>query len=350
MEGLRRAAPAWRALAARAVAPNPFAEAEFLLPLLDYEKPPRLRFALVWYGEQLIGVSALQPSRAGGLWRVWRSAYAPLPACLFDRAALMPALAALMKRIGGAGLVFPLTERDGPLARALRALAQAQRLPLEAAGATRRAALVIEGAEAFDRGLDSARAKKWARQARKLATVGPLGRLVGAPAVEAFLSVEASGWKGARRTALADDPARLAFARAVFTAFTEAGRLDALALTLGEKPIAAGVVFVAGGRGFYWKIAYDEAHAAGSPGVQLTLAHTRRLAETPGLLLLDSCAAEDHPMIGRVWKDQIAFDDWALGTGGGAALRFWLGLDRARTRARDWLKRIVLRLLGRKRT
>ena len=85
--------------------------------------------------------------------------------------------------------------------------------------------------------------------------------------------------------------------------------------------------------------------------MQLTLGQTRRLADRPGVALLDSCANEDHPMIGRVWGDGLVFDDWALGLapGSGAALRFWLGVERACTKPREALKRVINSALGRKR-
>jgi hypothetical protein len=170
--------------------------------------------------------------------------------------------------------------------------------------------------------------------------------------VEAFFEVERKGWKGARGTALADDPAGLAFARAALAAFDRAGRLDALALTLDGAPIAAGLVLIAGERAFYWKTAYDEAYSEASPGVQLTLAHSRHLAETPGLKLVDSCAVEDHPMIGRVWGDALEFAHWglALRPGGAKPLHIWLALAQIRAQGRAALKRWLYRALGRKRS
>ena len=45
---LKQAAPSWAALCARAAEPNPFAEPDFLLPLLSYEKPRGLAFVAVW--------------------------------------------------------------------------------------------------------------------------------------------------------------------------------------------------------------------------------------------------------------------------------------------------------------
>jgi hypothetical protein len=51
-------------------------------------------------------------------------------------------------------------------------------------------------------------------------------------------------------------------------------------------------------------------------------------------------------MIGRVWGDALAFEDWALGLRPRAALRVWLGLARAKARATELAKAWVKRALG----
>lgn len=346
---LAEVAHEWADLCTRAE-PNPFAEPGFLLPLLTYQRPRRLKFAHVRdEGGRLIGFAALTLPLAG-LARVWMSPYAALPAAALDRDEAPAALAALMallrERTRLVALVWPLVERGGPLAAALGASGG----PLRLVGRPRRAALRLAGPGAFEASLNPKRRSKWARQARKLAALGRLEETSGEDATEAFFAVERGGWKGARGTALADEPARLAFARAALEAFARAGRLDALALRLDGVPVAAGLVLIAGPRAFYWKTAYDEAYAEASPGVQLTLAHSRRLASTPGLTLVDSCAAEDHPMIGRVWSDVLEFEEWAVGlrAESGRPLTIWVGLARAKAGAREWLKQLVFWALGRK--
>ena len=356
-EALKKSAAAWRDLCARAAEPNPFVDPDFLLPLIAYENPRRLTTALVWAdGGQLIGFVALRPPAFGvGLARVWQSAYSPLPALAFDREAIADAPAALVAGLREqtrlAGIIWPMTEKGGALGEALEQISKAEALPFAVVATTRRAALRLSGLAAFEAGLDPARRKRWERQARRMAARGRIETRPGPEAVEAFLSVESKGWKGRRRTALADDPARLAFARSALDAFARTDRLDALALVLDGAPIAAGFMLISGARGYYWKSAYDEALAGFSPGLQLALAHSRRLSERPGLALLDSCALEDHPMIGRVWSDQLAFEDIALGLRPGASrpLRIWVALARAQAAAREALKRLVYRALGRKR-
>jgi len=344
---LAGAAPEWADLCARACEPNPFAEPAFLLPLIEYEKP-RVRFVLVREGGRLIGFAALRMP-VFGLAQIWMSAYAALPACAFDAAQAGEAVGALLELLVNrsrlSGVVFRIVERDGPLASALRAAT-----PSVVAGETRRAALKLSGVAAFEASLNPKRASKWKRQLRKLSSQGQFEVSTGSQEIEAFFKVEPRGWKGARGTALADDPARLAFARAALSAFAQEGRLDAMTLRLDGEPLAAGLVLRAGARAFYWKTAYDESFADASPGVQLTLALSRRLAETPGLRLVDSCAGEDHPMIGRVWADALLFEDLGVALRGERALSIWLALGRLKTRGREGLKRAINRGLGRKST
>ncbi len=334
-EALAGVAPEWAQLCACAV-PNPFADPAFLLPLIAYERP-RVRFVLVRESGRLIGFAALRLPPLG-LARVWMSAYAALPAMAFDRDAAPAAVAAIAALLRAqtrlAGIVWPFVEEGVAI--------DAGGLPLRCMARTRRAALRLAGVAAFEASLDPKRRTKWARQARKLAKRGKVATQANA---EAFFEVERRGWKGERGAALADDPARLAFARTALSAFAEMGRLDALALTLDGAPIASGLVLKAGARAFYWKTAYDEAYSEASPGVQLTLAHSRLLAETPGLELVDSCAVEDHPMIGRVWGDALAFEDVAMGLAPGSerSLAIWLALARAQARLKQWVKRALRR-------
>lgn len=359
VDELARRQAAWRALVDRAAEPNVFADPAFLLPALRRLAPERLTPLLIWRDTRrsaLIGLIVLRKPLFGlGLARPWRSEQAGLAAMLFDRDALEGAVAAILAwaRPRCAGIVWSAVEREGPLARALSALATRERLRLDVVNPRRRAALIVAGEERFDAGLDKKRRKDWARQARRLAERGALSADVAdsEAAIEDFLGLEAKGWKGARATALAAEPERLAFAREMLAAFRERGQLQIHALALDGEAAGIGVVLLAGARAFYWKTAYDESLAEFSPGVQLTLALSRRLARESGLSLVDSCALQDHPMIDRIWPGRLEFVDLAIAPTpeGAARLGAWLAADRLARQARERLKRIVNRLRGGKR-
>ena len=348
---LPRFEAAWRDLAARAGEPNAFAAADFLIPALQRLANARVRTLLVWRDarrDALIGLAAIAPPRLRfGLASLWRSEQAALSAILLDRDAATEALAAIIDALQAraprlVGLRLPFSTVDGPVAAAAAALAARRSLTLKAAHLRRRAALVVGAKASFEARIDKRRRKEWARQWRRLEELGPLESSVGADAaaIEAFLAVEKSGWKGARRSALDAQAERAAFARETMARFSARGALEIHALTLRGEPIAAAAVLRAGNRAFYWKTAYDERFAAYSPGVQATLDMSRRLERDPGLSLIDSCAVADHPMIDRAWRDRIALVDLALSLkpGGGAAFALAAaaahGFERLKRRAR----------------
>ena len=349
----------WRELATRSAEPNPFAESAFLLPALRLAR--RLTVLLVWSDasrRRLIGVLVLRLPRLGhGLARVWRSEQAGLAAVMVDAdfvlAALTAVLAWLRAGPGVAGLNFPAVDAGGALASALRTAAIRSGLRLEQTNPRRRAALLV-GGPSFEAAVDKRRRKEWARQGRRLAERGRLeARVVeSGEGIERFLRLEAKGWKGARGTALAADPARLVFAREMLGAFAGRGRLRIHEIALDGSPIAMGVVLRAGPSAFYWKTAFDEGFGEFSPGVQITLALSRDLERESGLTLVDSCALQDHPMIDRIWPGRIELVDLVLAVDAGRARRLgaWLAAESAASALRERVKRTFNRLRGRKRS
>ena len=90
----------------------------------------------------------------------------------------------------------------------------------------RRASLILDDPERFEASLDKKRQKEWNRLERRLAERGGLVPRVAADgeSIEQFLDLEARGWKGARATALKQEPNRAAFAREMLAGLAGAGR------------------------------------------------------------------------------------------------------------------------------
>jgi hypothetical protein len=122
--------------------------------------------------------------------------------------------------------------------------------------------------------------------------------------MEGFLALEASGWKGRQRSALAGEDGRAAFARAAVRRLADAGMCRIHSLCLGGRPIASLIIFAAGGVAYTWKTAYDEALAAFSPGTLLLIEVTGHLLADPHIGMADSCAVPDHPVMNRVWMER----------------------------------------------
>src|SRR3546814_2745402 len=77
------------------------------------------------------------------------------------------------------------------------------------------------------------------------------------PWIDAFLALEARGWKGRAGSALASHSETEAWFRAVLTGAADAGRLDMRALDLEDRPLAMLVNFLCPPGGFSFKTALD---------------------------------------------------------------------------------------------
>ena len=158
-----------------------------------------------------------------------------------------------------------------------------------------------------------------------------------------FLALEAAGWKGASRTALASTPARAAFARAIAEALSRSGRLRVESLDLDGKAVAMGLLIEDAGATYFWKTAYDEARAALSPGVLFVRELTNRLVAGGTFMKIDSCAMPDHPMIDRLWPERIALLDIGVAVTPGPRARLAFAAEALHRFSRRAAKSLLLR-------
>jgi CelD/BcsL family acetyltransferase involved in cellulose biosynthesis len=325
----------WRQLAANCLEPNCFLEPGFALPAANHlakGHPPH--FLLVWEGSarrKLLGLCPLElprPFVPFAQARVWTHAQAPLGTPLLDRDRAEEALAAIFaflrqRQPKSVGIMFSSLPQDGPTARLVTALAGAEGRPVHQFAVHRRAVLSGGADQGHDLegSLRSKRRKNLNGARRRLEAEGAVSfRLSSEPEelgaeAERFLALEAKGWKGRRGTALLKSPARVNFANGVIAALAGEGKCRIASLDCGGKPIAMAIVLQSGDRGFFWKIAYDEAFAAFSPGVLLTLELSHSLLADKGLALIDSCATADHPMIDHLWRQRMTLADVFVASG-----------------------------------
>ena len=274
---------------ARSLEPNAFLEPGFALQLARHAPArSRPRFVGVWregvhLGEprRLVGLFALAPAGSapgGGLARLWLDKQTALAAPLLDRDCAEDVLARfldwLAKSGPAAGVVFPRLVEDGPLHRAL--LAAARRSGRAAVTLERfERAMLAPGSDAdelWTRGAGKKALKDLQRRRRRLAEQGAVEfSIVASPrevrdALEQFLTLEASGWKG-KSGALLADPALSAFSRGATRLLAREGKCLVARLTLAGRPLAMGVVILSRGRAYFWKIAFDEEFRAQAPGI-----------------------------------------------------------------------------------
>jgi len=316
----------WRSLAARALEPNVFYDPAFALAAAPVFGG-RCGAVLVWtmHG-RLVGLFPARKSR----WRDgalpvltgWTHPYAPLGTPLVDRDDPEPVIAAWLAHLAHDPampplLMLPMLPEHGRFASALATVLTQKGIPTATFGAHRRAMLEVgdQRDPLVERLVPARKRKELQRQRRRLEDIAPVtfnmahehGRI--GPAIEDFLVLEASGWKGVAQTAAANDPAVRRFVETAVTALAAQGQARVDRMMFGDKAIAAAITLTAGNTAWFWKTAYNEGVARFSPGVQIAYQLTPSLASLPGIARVDSCATADHPMIDHMWHDRLALCD-----------------------------------------
>jgi hypothetical protein len=208
-------------------------------------------------------------------------------------------------------LHLPKLPADGPALAALdRVLADRPRAHYTAEEESR--AILTGGGTAaayLASAMSAKKRKELRRQRTRLAEEGTLTveRTEGdqglAAWAEEFLTLEAAGWKGAQGSALASAGGTRTFFAETLAGAAAAGRLERLALRLNGRAIAMLANFITAPGAYSFKTAFDEDHARFSPGMLLQLENLA-LLERAGIEWADSCAAQGHPMIERLWRDK----------------------------------------------
>ncbi|MDO9361994.1 MAG: GNAT family N-acetyltransferase [Sphingopyxis sp.] len=319
-------ATAWDRLAGEASEPNPFAERWCLqsaLHLLDPERHARLLLVRDGCDGPVIGMMPIAAAAHYGrlpLRHVTGWAHpnhflgVPLVRAGFESLFWSILLGWCDAAPWAHTLVqVPRLTEDGPLHRALVEVARVRGGEAETVHREERALLEssLSPEDYWDAAVRPKKRKELRRQANRLAEQGAVqfrrwkaGEPI-EPWIDAFLDLEARGWKGRAGSALASHSDTEAWFRAILTAAGEAGKLDMRALDLDERPLAMLINFLAPPGGFSFKTAFDEDYARFSPGVLLQQVNLD-LLDDPHIAWVDSCAAPGHPMIDSVWRERRA--------------------------------------------
>ena len=318
-------AGAWRALAARAAEPNGYYLPDWELAV-NASVPGRTGASALaaWHDERLVGllpvVSMRQACRIPLPALVSAHPYGTLCSPPLDRDMAVDAAATLMqaaRKSGARALVLREVALDGAAMKAFNTVLRGEALRRRMLRWHLRATLdaTRDADELLRDALGAKKLKEVRRQRHRLGEHGAVTFEVArspqevATALEAFLTLEASGWKGARGTALAQVEGDATFIRRATSALAASGNCEIVTLRAGETPVASGIVLRHQGRAFFFKLGVDERFAKYSPGVQLTLDLTRRLCADPAIASADSTASMDHPMINPIWRGRFAIGD-----------------------------------------
>jgi CelD/BcsL family acetyltransferase involved in cellulose biosynthesis len=330
-EELRRHAAAWEDLAASALEPNVFYEPWMLLPAVElFPGPAPLSFVFIYAGEQLCAFFPIEHcARYRGLpvrhVRLWRHKHCFLRTPLVRRTQARPSLVAFLDWLDDTGdaafMEWGTVSADGPFWQLLEQVLDATgRRSVEAQRFSRALLRPRRDAEDYLRAaLPGKSRKEYRRLERRLAESGGIAyaTLEGDPqdGIEAFLRLEAGGWKGRQGSALACAPGGAHYFRTIAREAARRGRLMMLSLALAGRPIAMKCNFLAAdGAGFSFKIAHDERYARWSPGVLLELRHIADFHRR-ALEWMDSCAEPDHFMANRLWLDRRSIAKLLTATG-----------------------------------
>jgi CelD/BcsL family acetyltransferase involved in cellulose biosynthesis len=323
----------WQALAARAIEPNGYYLPGWELAVNAFARGRTNVSALAAWSDASSALEGAAPliglMPAISLWRAYRI---PLPALvsahpygtlctpLLDRDRAEEAATSLMQAARNAGahaLVLRDVSLDGAAMKALTEALRQQGLAPRVLQSHQRACLdaTRDAEQLLHDGLGPKKLKELRRQRHRLAEHGAVAFEVArspqevATALETFLTLEASGWKGKRGTALKQDDGDAGFIRRATSALAETGQCAIVTLRAGDTPVASAIVLRHQDRAFYFKLGVDERFAKFSPGVQLTLDLTRHLCADPAIASADSTASPDHPMINPIWRGRFAIGD-----------------------------------------
>ncbi|CDX49262.1 conserved hypothetical protein [Mesorhizobium plurifarium] len=314
-------------LSARAIEPNVFFNPRFLAPAMPRLEDREVRLAVIRDGDEyrnrlrlLVPFSVERPAIPLGVpvMRTWSSPFGPLGTPLVDRDDPIGVIEDFFSMLSRPHLklpkvfVLPDMRLDGPVASLLTSFADSRGLTMVTTGKVERPVLEssADGEEYLKASLRAHHYREFRRLKRRLADQGKLEHVVARGpdeirhAIESFLTLEAAGWKGRERTAMAIDRYRAAFAREAVHRLAEQDMCRIHLLTLDGRTIACLIVFVEAGVAYTWKTAYDETLSAYSPGTLLMIEVTKQHLDDPNIVMTDSCAVPDHPVMSRLWSER----------------------------------------------
>ncbi|MEL6503611.1 MAG: GNAT family N-acetyltransferase [Pseudomonadota bacterium] len=261
--------------------------------------------------------------------------YMPVATPLLDGENAGESCETLLRLLGDPALTMPallhLNEQygTGETLAQLRAAASRLGLPHKITHGYERAALhpLKDGADpqaaAKAMPANAKRRRELARQFRKLEQQGPLHFSVVREtdalldAFESFITLELRSWKGRGGSALYNHKKIAAFSRQIVTELALEGTCEIHMLSQGDGPLprmVAGLIMLGeNGNMMPWKMAYDEVHAAASPGMQMMVRASRALLASPHFIHADSLAKPDHWMMNHLWPDRVRMEHIAIG-------------------------------------
>jgi hypothetical protein len=314
-------------LSNRAMEPNVFFSSRFLAPAMPRLDDREIRLAVIRdeNGQRsrlrlLLPFSVEKPGFSIGtpIMRAWANPFGPIGTPLVDTENAAETIDHFFDVLGRERsqlppvLVLPDVRLHGPVTMLIKAIALSRNLPLTVADPYLRPMLEsLKDGETYLRGsIKSSHMREMRRQWSLLEKIGkPSYSVARQPReilarMEEFLLLEASGWKGKKRSAMLSDRYRAAFAREAVNNLAEIDGARIHTIDLDGRAIASMIVLIMNGEAYTWKTAYDESLARFSPGKLLVAQLTEWHLDDANIIRTDSCAVPDHPIMSRLWQER----------------------------------------------
>jgi len=323
-------------LSNRAMEPNVFFTSRFLAPAMPRLEDREIRLAVIRDETEtrsrlrlLMPFSVERPGFAIGapIIRAWSNHFGPLGTPLVDAENAGEVMDHFLEALGReemrlpSVLVLPDIRLGGPFAQMARAIAMSRNLPVDVTGEQARPMLesLLDGEAYLKASIKSSHMREMRRQWGHLEKLGRVSYEVARQPqdirlrMEEFLLLEASGWKGKKRTAMLSDRLRAAFAREAVNNLAEIDAARIHTIDIDGKAIASMIVLLMNGDAYTWKTAFNEDFARYSPGKILTAQITDWHLDDANIVRTDSCAVPDHPIMSRLWQEREAMGTLLIG-------------------------------------
>ena len=326
--------PYWSDLLLRADVPNVLMDPVIVHAAAEVFPRTRCQALLAWKSagdgqRQLAGIWAFstgRPHQSAFPMRVLTMPPGPhryLATPVIDRGCLDETLAAMLDAIAADPhlskiVALDAMSIDSPTMDALKRVLAARLSRLCILEQFRRPKLTsgLDGKSYLEKALSSSSRKKLRQHRRRLAEKGALTSIVATDpeavrnALEDFMQMEASGWKGRQGTALLCHPGDAAFMRKAIVEMAMRGCASIHALYLDKKPVSMQLVVRAGAAAFTWKTAYDEQFHDFSPGMLLLEDYTTAFLADKSIAYVNSCAHDDSGYMSAWTERQTVADLW----------------------------------------
>ncbi len=344
----------WQALESRALEPNAYLSARFVLPSLALlpASPP------VWAVSVHDGATAAGTLRGLGLFQaraprplfpfphvqLYTSPHSFLGGLLLDAEAAHPALHALLDALARrtAGVRLDQMNAAGATAKLLDAVVAERGASWHEEVWGERACIVPSegGTNRWRQHIPASRLRNHERQWRKLSERGRAswhylrGEAVEDRTIETFIALEHAGWKGARGSSLRSDTRQATFFQQMTRAFRADGDIYFTELRLDDQVIASTCNLRSGGDGFAFKVCFDPRYSKYSPGLLNELGFLKALEQAVDHFGFIDSGSEPGSFIEELWPDRVPLHSGSIAFGrlSRAAARAAKALSLARRR------------------